>query len=118
MRPLLLVPFVLGVGAPSCVPSSPSGSTPRSTPALSKPAPATVTSKAPASAAASPPCPQQTHSADPPTWKGSPLLAAIYAKDVKQVRLLAVGSALHELDSFEATPLIAAVSPNVPEPTD
>jgi ankyrin repeat protein len=36
---------------------------------------------------------------------------------LQQVRQLAVDPALHELDSFEATPLLAALSPSVDEPT-
>jgi ankyrin repeat protein len=57
-----------------------------------------------------------SHTAQPPAWSGTPLHAAIYARDLQQVRQLAVDPALHELDSFEATPLLAALSPSVDEP--
>ncbi len=125
MRTLLLVSLAfLAVACPSTQPS-PASQKPvpgqaLATPALAEPAPAETPPGPPASTtarAASEPCPPSSHTAQPPTWTGTALHAAIYARDRQQVRQLAVEPALHELDSFEATPLLAALSPSVDEPT-
>jgi hypothetical protein len=115
MRTLLLLSLAfLVVGCPSTPPSSTSQKQVQgeslATPALAEPAPAETPSSPPASTTAgapSDPCPPLSHTAQPPAWTGTPLHAAIYARDLQQVR---------QLDNFEATPLLAALSPSVDEP--
>lgn len=124
MRTFLLVSLAFLAVACPLTPPSPASPKPvqgqaLATPALAEPAPAETPPSPPASTtagAASEPCPSLSHAAQAPAWTGTPLHAAIYARDVQQVRQLAVEPALHELDTFEATPLLAALSPSVDEP--
>jgi ankyrin repeat protein len=124
MRTLLLVSLVFAVVACSSAPPTrlspaPAGAPVSAAPTHSEPTPAPTNVPVSTSAtAAGDACPALTHAEQPPVWTGTPLHAAIYAKDLKQVQLLAVDPALHQLDSFEATALLAAVSPSVPEPTE
>jgi len=62
------------------------------------------------------PCPAQEYPEHRPEWQGSPLQSAVAARDLVRVRALAFGAALHEQDNYGGTPLLAAVSPIVPEP--